>query len=168
MINKTYLLNTLNNLEKLYNSSKSQQKTTYYSKLAVIELCGWIEETMDDIIIKCANRCLKTSDCKKYVTNSIIKPIHGFQYDNHFRKMLMTTIGIINLEKLEKKLEKSSKITLLKNNLKNLVQSRNQAAHTCLKSVTRTYDAPSKIKHDFLNIYVLLKDLDDELRKLKI
>jgi len=55
MITKSYLFKTLNWLDQLYNDpTADNQKTSSYSKLALIELCGWIEETMDDIVLRCA------------------------------------------------------------------------------------------------------------------
>jgi hypothetical protein len=55
MIAKTYILNNLSTIEKLYNDSSSIKNSLFYSKLAILELCGWTEESMDDIIKKCAN-----------------------------------------------------------------------------------------------------------------
>lgn len=166
MICKSYLLKTLNQLDRLYNSSKARQKTIFYSKLAVIELCGWIEETMDEIILRCANKCLKEQQSQKLIKNTV-KTNYSFQYDN-FRKILMMIIGLVNLEKIEKKLNTTEKVTKLKTKLDSLKNSRNQAAHTHVKGILRTYDAPSKVKNDFLEIYDLLKDFDDELRQQKI
>ena len=51
MITKSYLLKTLNWLDQLYNDPTADDKKIFYSKLALIELCGWIEETMDDDVL---------------------------------------------------------------------------------------------------------------------
>ncbi len=51
MITKSYLFKTLNRLDRLYNESRTDDKKIFYSKLALIELCGWIEETMDDDVL---------------------------------------------------------------------------------------------------------------------
>ena len=80
MISKSYISSTLNDLERLYNSANSQKKTIYYSKLAVIELCGWIEETVDDILLMHVNRKCRESDNKNYFKNNVIKPNSSFQY----------------------------------------------------------------------------------------
>jgi hypothetical protein len=166
MISKSYLLKTLNTLDKLYNESRTNDKKIFYSKLALIELCGWIEETMDDMVLRCAKRCLKSPDNQKFIKDKIIKPNSNFQYED-FRKMLMAVIGLAQLEKIEYKLEKRGKISALKGDLGNLKNSRNRAAHTYTKGTLRTYDAPSKIKHDFAKIYALLKELDEELKRHK-
>lgn len=94
-------------------------KKIFYSKLALIELCGWIEETMDDIVLRCAKRCLKSPANQKFIKDVIIKPNYNFQYEA-FRKMLMIVIGLATLEKIEKKLEKTVKFSALKGYLGNL------------------------------------------------
>jgi hypothetical protein len=165
MIAKSYIESTLKELDKLYNQATSQKKAIYFSKLAVIELCGWIEETVDEIILRHANRKLKNNDNKIYCKEKIIKTNYGFQYLQNIRPMLINLIGLIGVEKLENELEKTAQITILKNNLGNLKVSRNEAAHTHLKGITRNYNAPSRTIGDFNRISVVLEKLDAELRK---
>lgn len=165
MIAKSYIKSTLSELDKLYNNASSQKKAIYFSKLAVIELCGWIEETLDDIVIKHGNRNLKTADNKTYCKDRIVSPNYGFQYNKNIRPMLISLLGLIEIEKFETELEKSAKITLLKSNLGNLKRVRNEAAHTHLKGVTRRYNAPSRTLDDFNRISDLLEVMDNELRK---
>lgn len=121
---------------------------------------------MDDIVLRCAKRCLKSPANQKFIKDEIIKPNSNFQYEA-FRKMLIMVIGLATLEKIEKKLEKTGKISALKGDLGNLKKSRNRAAHTHTKGTLRTYDAPSKTKHDFDRIYALLTELDAELQRHK-
>ena len=165
MITKSYLFKTLNRLDKLYNDSTSDDQKIFYSKLALIELCGWIEETMDDIVLRCAKRCLKSEANQKFIDKTI-GDTYSFGYEA-FRKMLMMVIGLATLEKIEEKLENTGKISALKGDLGNLKKSRNRAAHTHTKGTLRTYDAPSKTKHDFDRIYALLTELDAELQRHK-
>lgn len=165
MIAKSYIESTLKELDKLYNHASSQKKAIYFSKLAIIELCGWIEETVDEIVHRHSNRHLKNIDNRKYCLDKIIKNNYGFQYLQNIRPMLINLIGLIGVEKLENELEKTAQITLLKNNLGNLKFSRNEAAHTHLKGITRTYNAPSRTIGDFNRIYLVLEKLDTELRK---
>jgi hypothetical protein len=164
MITKSYLLKTLNWLDQLYNDpTADDQKTSSYSKLALIELCGWIEETMDDIVLRCAKRCLKSPANKKFIDKTVHNT-NSFEYEA-FRKMLMMVIGLATLEKIEEKLEKTGKISALKGDLGNLKTSRNRAAHTHTKGTLTTYDAPSKTKYNFDRIYALLTELDAELQR---
>jgi hypothetical protein len=164
MITKDYLLKTLNWLDQLYNDpTADDQKTSSYSKLALIELCGWIEETMDDIVLRCATRCLQSPANQKFIDKTIGNT-YSFEYEA-FRKMLMMVIGLATLEKIEEELETTGKISALKGDLGNLKRSRNQAAHTHTKGTLTTYDAPSKTKYNFDRIYALLTELDAELQR---
>ncbi len=157
MITKSYLFKTLNRLDKLYNDSTTDDKKIFYSKLALIELCGWIEETMDDIVLRCAKRCLKSEANQKFIDKTI-GDTYSFGYEA-FRKMLMMVIGLATLEKIEKKSEKTDKISTLKGYLGNLKKSRNLAAHSHTKGTLTTYDAPSETKYNFDRIYALLTEL---------
>ncbi len=165
MIAKSYIKSTLEELEELYNSASSQKKAIYFSKLAVLELCGWIEEIFDDIIIRHGNRNLKLLDNKLYTQEKIVNPNYGFDYKKNIRPMFISLIGLIQMEKLEKELEKTGKILLLKTYLGSLKVIRNKAAHTHLKGVTRTYNAPSQTLGDFQRICTILEIIDSELRK---
>ncbi|WP_108423430.1 endoribonuclease [Flagellimonas amoyensis] len=165
MVAKSYIKSTLAELDKLYNSASSQKKAIYFSKLALIELCGWIEESLDDIIIRHANRKLQNPDNKKYCEESIVKPNYGFEYKKNIRPMLISLIGLIEAERIERELEKTGQITLLKSYLGNIKDSRNNAAHTHLKGVTRRYNAPSRTIGDFNRISLIIDKIDTELRK---
>jgi hypothetical protein len=164
MIAVSYIDSTLKELNKLYNESTSQKKAIYFSKLALIELCGWIEETLDDIVLKHANRQLKDPKNKKYCDETIVKPNYGFEYNKNIRPMFISLLGIIELEKLERELEKTGQVTLLKGHLGNIKDSRNIAAHTHLKGITRRFNAPSRTLGDFNRIKPILEKIDQELR----
>lgn len=166
MIALSYINSSLWELDKLYNDAPSKKKAIYYSKLATLELCGWVEDTVDDIILMHANRNLREAANKKYIKKSIVKRTNGFQYEYHIRPMLISLLGIVSLEKLENKFERSSKITILKTSLENLRESRNKAAHTHLKGASNIYDAPSIMISEFDKIKKILLDIDNELRAM--
>ena len=58
MIARSYILTNLKTLDRKYNRATSTRDSLFYSKLAILELCGWIEESMDDIVLRCACRHL--------------------------------------------------------------------------------------------------------------
>ena len=165
MIAKSYIKSTLEELNKLYYSASSQKKAIYFSKLAVLELCGWIEEILDDIIIRHGNRNLRLPANKSYTKEKIVNPNYGFDYKKNIRPMFISLIGLIQMEELERELEKTGKITLLKSYLGSLKATRNKAAHTHLKGVTMTYNAPSQTLGDFHRVCIILEMIDTELRK---
>jgi RiboL-PSP-HEPN len=166
MICKSRLLKTLRELDRLYNSDQTESHLQFYSKLALIELCGWIEETMDDMVERCYKRCLKEEKNQKFIRGKI-KRNSGFRYEENFREMLIPVIGLLKLERIERKLERTGIISRLIANLKALAERRNDAAHTQLnkKGVTITYNAPSQVIRDFEDIYAIFREFDGELRR---
>jgi len=164
MISRCYIIRILKDLEREYNRSSSSKKSLYYSKLALIELCGWIEESMDDIILRCAKRKLKEAGNFKYTDETIVQPNHGFTYKSHFRRMLIQLLGIITAEKIEALVD-PVKAAGLKSQLGTLKISRNSEAHTHLKGLTKTIDSPSVTLARFPFIYDGLKEYESVIRK---
>lgn len=164
MVNKSSIFSNLELIEKLYNTSSSTE-ALLYSKLAIIELCGWIEESMDDIVKEYANIKLNNIDNINFLDDEIIGKNYGFEYDKHFRKMLMQVIGIVGLETLEKNVNKN-KLQRMKSSLGTLKGPRNTESHTYIKGTTRTIDAPSVTKRKLMDVYEGLKNFEAELKKL--
>ena len=131
----------------------------FYSKLAIIEFCGWIEISMDDIVKRCANRNLRNSANKTYIEKDIIKRTYGFEYDKHFRKMLIQVIGLKHVERIENRSD-SVKLQRLQSALSALKGSRDSLAHTYVKGTAITLDAPSVTKARFTNVYEGLIELE--------
>lgn len=164
MVIKRHIESNLNALVAKFNSASTPKEELFYSKLAIIELCGWIEETMDDIVMSCARRKLKDTHNIIYVEKDIISTNFGFEYKQHFRGMLIRLIGLIAFEKIENKIS-PSKLQKLKGALTILKKARNSQAHTHLKGVLTSIDAPSVTKNNFTLVYDGLKEFDQVLRK---
>lgn len=165
MISRSYIESNLKRMNHKFIRARSNKEALFFSKMAIIELCGWIEETMDNIIIRCANRNLTDAKNKEYVENEIVKQTYGFHYDRNFQKMLVGIIGIIMCEKLEKTLD-AIKFQKMKSELGSLTQMRNKEAHTHLKS-QHTINAPSVTIRQYKAIYEGLIDIEKNLKKLK-
>ena len=95
---------------------------------------------------------LKEKHNIKFVESQIIKKTHGFVYEDHFRHMLIRTIGIINVERVEKKVD-GKKLTKLLATLDTLKAARNPEAHTHIKGTTRHINAPSVTLGQFTAVY---------------
>ncbi len=167
MVEKTSILKNLNQLNRLYIESKRPEQNLFYAKLAILELCGWIEESMDDIICRCSSRHLKDVSNKNYVEKNIVKSTYGFDYAKHFRKMLIQLIGLVNVEKLERRVN-SVKFAKLKATLRSFKKYRDEEAHTHIKGNLKTLDAPSVTKKNFVIIYDGIKDFEKNIRKMKL
>ena len=139
----------------------------YYAKLSLIELCGWIEVSMDGIVRACAKKHVKDANKLLYIENTVIGPTYGFTYNDHFRGMLIEVIGQPKVEELENALD-PLRFHLMKSSLGSLRVARNQEAHTYLANITQTLLAPSTINKHFLQVYDGLKDLEICVRRLKV
>ena len=122
---------------------------------------------MDDIAKSNANRYLKEKRNVDFIDDSIIKLTHGFDYNNNFRIMLMQLVGIINIEKLEYKLD-STKFHIMKSTLGSLKDCRDRQAHTHIKGTTHIIDSPSVTWNRFQKTYEGLKDIESCIHKMKL
>ena len=164
MINNTDIENSINELDQLYNSNTAQ--ATYFSKLALLELCGWLEMSMDCIIKECADVKLTEQNNKDHTENKVIGMTYGFHYDQHFRPMLMKLVGLIKLEQIENPLIVSGELSVLESHLGSLNQTRKRAAHTHIYGATVTYEAPSKIKQYLTTLYPILQKYETALQAI--
>lgn len=165
MVSKTSILKNLSIISTLFNKTSNPKEALFYSKLAILELCGWIEESMDHIVKNCANRKLRSNDNLIFLEKEIIKKVHSFDYHNNFRKMLMQVIGLIRLEIVETKVDQT-KLQNMKVALNALKAQRDPIAHTYVKGITLRIDAPSVTKQRFVHVYEGLKSIEYELKRL--
>ena len=166
MIVKKEILKSLSGLNRSYQRAKSQREAFLCSKLAILELCGWIEESMDDVVLRYAKRHLKIAANVKFVESEIVKKTHGFDYEFHFRRMLIRLVGLINVEKIEKTVDQH-KQAKLKATLAALKIVRDSQAHTHTKGTTQRIDAPSVTLSQLPVLYDGLKEYDRTLRTIR-
>lgn len=164
MIARGSIVANLRALDRMFRNAASKKEALFYSKLAVLELCGWIEESMDDVILRCARRHLKDEANFAYVQNEVVKRTYGFDYQQHFRRMLIQLLGVINVEKIEKRVDQSKRLKLTAT-LGVLKTVRNAEAHTHIKGVTRQINAPSVTLGQFSALYEGLVEFEATLRQ---
>lgn len=99
MIVKKYINNELAKLNRLYRKSKTNDEQNFFGKLALLEVCGWIEQTMDDIFKSISNKKIKRKPTMNHI-NNILHKNFGFSYESHFLKLLNHVIGAITIEKM--------------------------------------------------------------------
>jgi len=166
MIAKSYILANLMGLQTKFKAAKTQKDSLFFSKLAILELCGWIEESMDDVVLTSAKMRLKDPENLKFIQKDVIKKTYAFEYEK-FRFMLMRLIGLINVERLEAEMDTTIR-PRFEAALEALKTARNAEAHTHIKGVTRTINAPSLTIAQFYDVYAGLKHIDTLLRKASI
>lgn len=164
MVTKSFIVAGLNALDLAYQHSMAADDAERFAKLAIIELCGWIEESMDDVIWRCAKRRLKVPGNLDLCEKDIIGRTYGFDYREHFRAMLIRLLGLVTVERLESQVDQPKHLTM-KSTLGSLKVVRNTVAHTHLKGTTRTLDAPSVTIRSFQRVYDGLLDLDQTMRR---
>jgi hypothetical protein len=164
MVAKTYIAANLQKIEQLYNSTRSLQEGLFYSKLAVIELCGWIEMSMDDIVRRLAAKRLCDPKHRKYIEKDIIKRTYGFDYVRHFLPMIEAIVGCKGIEEMNTRLD-NSLISPLIGALSALKTARDQLAHQYIKGTTLVIDAPSMTSARFPLVLAGLKNIESVLLK---
>lgn len=167
MIARASMDQNLHELNQLFLNATSSKETLFYSKLAMLELCGWIEESMDDLVLRIAKRSIKSTGNLDHIQQKVVKPTYGFEYEKHFRGMLLKIIGMVNVERLEGAVDQS-KQAKLKATLETLKLARNTEAHTHIRGVTKVIDAPSVTISRFADVYDGLLDYDRAIRRMSL
>ena len=168
MIPVTYIQRNATSLTSRFNKSTTPLMTMLYAKLVIIEVGGWVEMSMDDLVERAAKR-LKVPANITHVNKEVIRRNYGFDYEANFRPMLMKVIGIVRIEALENRLD-TAKFTKLKAALVLLKQARNTVAHTYIKNPTGgiVIPAPSVAISYLRDIHDGLKDFEKKLKALKL
>lgn len=166
MVAKTYILCNLRTLDYSYRHARTAKEAQFFAKMAILELCGWIEESMDDIVLRCAKKHLKQKPNRDYCEKEVVKRTFGFDYEKNFRFMLIRVLGLIIVEKIENRVDSTIYAQMVAA-LSQLKQQRDPEAHTHLKGMTRTINAPSVTITQFQPVYDGLLAFDSAIRARK-
>lgn len=152
---------TITVIENWFNEpSNDREKSILLSKLAIIELCGWIEEWMDETIKELDGLCLKDAN---WTSANVLESNNGFHYERHFRSMLCKILGEHKVREVEKKYEEASPGSLgnIKSSLGSLWTIRCKLAHADIaahQAAQVRIDAPSWTKNQFRTISKRLEE----------
>ena len=158
--------NTLDRLDVEYNNQMSDiQMPILFSKLAVLEFCGWIEESFDDVLYQYIGNHIVDSNHIR-ITKKLVENNYGFDYEKHTFKLFSIVLGINNWENILDKLS-TRELTNFQTILKGYSKIRNNAAHTYTPiGTTRTYDAPSVVLGEFNKIKIPIQIIEKEINLL--
>jgi hypothetical protein len=162
MINYLDIESNIVIIEVKYNDpTTSTHEQILYSKLAVLEFCGWIEESLDQILKDYLSTKVSLIN-QNYIDRNVIRKNSGFHYENYTRRMFCSVLGIENLEIVETTLNGyGSQIVTLESLLSNYTGLRNNAAHNSTPiGTTLSYNAPSVVLSDFRRIKPIFVDLE--------
>lgn len=166
MVDYNGIENTLKRLDMEYNAQMSDpQMPILFSKLAVLELCGWIEESFDELLLEYINTHIFDTNCKRII-KKIIHDNYGFQYEKHLFKICSAVVGVNNWENIIDQLSLSD-FSIFQTILNNYSQGRNRAAHTHTPiGTTKSYDAPSLVLSNFRKIKKSVNVIENEIKRL--
>ena len=137
---------TLRVLDAWYNEpSVGSDRPKLLSKLAVLELCGWLEGEFDRMALVAEAGRLNDP---VWVKDKVIRFNNGFNYGDHWRPMLAAIVGEIFVRRVEVQIELSAPGDLdrLKSSLGALWKIRCSFAHadmTANVAAQQVFDAPS-------------------------
>lgn len=123
----------------------SNDRPKLLSKLAVLELCGWLEVEFDRLIRLVEVGRLNDAD---WVEANVIKKTNGFAYVDHWRPMLCKVVGEVFARRVELAMENAhpSELDQLKSLLGQLWKTRCSFAHADMNTnvaAQQTFNAPS-------------------------
>lgn len=131
------------------------------SKLALLELCGWLETEQDRIILKINDLSLRDLN---WTRRSVIDKTYGCDFTKHFRPMLAQFLGECVIRKLELTMDNKfpGDLEQLRSSTGDLWAKRCSFAHEDTATSVRKqqrFDAPSWS----LNRYQILSKIFDRL-----
>ncbi|WP_410566608.1 hypothetical protein [Acinetobacter sp. H1(2024)] len=161
-LSKTDINRNLKQLKLLYDAASSSRSSnaslhmTFYSKLALLEYCGWLEISIDILIRRIIS---KVSDPKIVeIGNEWITQNYGFSYKQHFRSLLCKSLGLQKTERILNRLQVSGDLAILESKLNSFKTLRNEAAHNPLNS-NHTYRAPDYYVSEVEIVYPIFQKI---------
>lgn len=131
MLSTAELLQNINVYQRYYNAAQDMRELLLPSKAALLDVCGWLEEAMDRVVIDCANRCNLSALRLQSIQRDYVRRTHGFEYERHFEKMISAVVGFKVLEQAETQIGATT-LTPFTAAISSLVPLRNHYAHTHL------------------------------------
>lgn len=126
-------------------STTGSDRPKLLSKLAILELCGWLEVEFDRLIRLVAAGRLNDSS---WVESNVIEKTSGFSYNNHWRPMLCKVVGEVFARRVELAMEVAhpTELDQLKSLLGQLWKDRCSFAHADMNTnvtAQQVFNAPS-------------------------
>jgi hypothetical protein len=166
MQSKQPIEDLLKELQNLYDNPVDPVHKDYYSKLALLELCGWLEFVIDDITLTYARARITEIKNVELLEKEIVGKTFGCDYKSNFRPMLIKIIGLTNVERFENRLTTLGIFQILVSQLGSLSSLRNPAAHTSIAGVMPTFQAPSTMSNYLNSLHPILTTLETELNSI--
>lgn len=164
IVNYDKLQNNLQKLDGLYSSSQDPILSIMYSKLALLEFAGWLEETFGKILHYYVDKHITNKDCED-LYNNIIGKTYGLNPEK-ILKLFCQILGCKLYEKVYIDLKNKQLLPQFLTILKSINTKRNDAAHTSV-NILKTYDAPSVILSIFNQINPAVQELEKLIKRVR-
>jgi len=173
MLSNAELIQSLDELEKIYQLSTTPRDSKMHAKHALLELCGWIEEAEDYVVLGCAKKLTDTT--LKDLVEEKTKFNSAFHFEKNFVPLLALVIGLTKFEQIKNKLTNTGiYFSSLVTTINSLKTPRNDHAHTHFESTKLninnflTGHAPSSLKQKANDIYLGFCELERCLKKHRL
>lgn len=165
VIDFAIISSTLTRLDTEYTGATDANMQLLYSKLAVLEFCGWIEVSFDTLWHDYVANKLAFQDNINRI-KKIIKKNYGFDYDKNIYPIMCSVLGVNNWENILDAFPVAD-FSNMSSILSSYTNVRNTAAHTNTQSgVTPTYTAPSTVKADYIKLKPAFQYLETSISAL--
>lgn len=162
--------NNLRVLEDAYNETghisdlkKGSLMAAFYSKLAIVELSGWIEQTIDRIL----EHYLMATVCNHRLRDLIKERVIGVVYSAKYqavKDLFVDIIGSARFHSMMNRLEKKGQRQILIDRLNELNAERCSAAHTYFEGgVMQSYKSPSETMGKFNEVLPIMQSIERSL-----
>ena len=164
MVNYTDIEAKLQRLDTEYNNSiLDPDLPIFYSKLAVIEFSGWIEDSVDSIVYDYIDNHIVDPIVKKNIKENV-NGNYGFKYYSNLFKVFTSVLGVDTWENIEDKLKPQNLVDLV-NVTSTFTGIRNKAAHSYIV-VTTTFSSPSSTIAAYNKVKPAMKIIEKEIASL--
>lgn len=164
MVNYTDIEAKLQRLDTEYNNSiLDPDLPIFYSKLAVIEFSGWIEDSVDSIVYDYIDNHIVDPIIKKNIKESVNRN-YGFNYYSNLFKVFTSVLGVDTWENIEDKLKPQNLVDLV-NVTSTFTGIRNKAAHSSIVLMA-TFSSPSTTIAAYNKVKPAMMIIENEIASL--
>ncbi len=174
MLANVDLLHNLAQLDATFNQAIASGNTRLQDlccKSCILELCGWVEQCLDQIVFDSASRLALDATTVARIKTEYVKRTYGFHYRDNFEKMILSAIGFKGLKKVEASPLVTPTIDAFISLLEDLTKQRRFYAHTHY-SLSQKYpdgynriDAPRAIISKANTIHTFLSSYEKALKR---
>ena len=141
------------------NTRNTPLKLELLSKLAVLELGGWIETAIDQILVEYVSRKISDTGEQARIRHQIIDRVYGFDLDRNIWPLFERILGVAICQRLKSEIENTPGYLQFTSDIGDLAKARKAKAHTCWSGITPHVETPSWVLDRFQHIYPIVQHI---------